>query len=129
MNFHVYGYGVLALVCAGLYAWGLIETKSSEAAAAHLKTKQAELEAAQADLAEAVRVNTDNGIQIGILKGDLQTQSDLAVKYDALARSRADKLNAALKGISDAPETDDGPVAPILAKELERQRISYAAVQ
>jgi hypothetical protein len=126
VNFHVYSYGALALVCAGLYAWALIESKSAETVAAKLKAKETELTQAQADLARAVQVNTDNITQIGILKADLKTQSDLAVKFDALARTRADKLNAALKEIADAPDTDDGPVAPVLARELDRLRRDYA---
>ena len=126
MSFHVYSYGALALVCAGLYAWALIEGKTVESVRAKLETKQAELQQAKQDLAAAVQVNTDNLTKIGILKADLQAQSDLAVKYDALARSRADKLNAAMKEIADAPDTDDGPVAPVLARELDRLRRDYA---
>lgn len=126
MNLNLYGYGALALLCAGLYAWAMIESKSAESAAAKLETKKSELAQAEADLAKAKQVITDNKTQIGILKADLQTQSDLAMKYDALARQRADKLNAALKDISDAPETDDGTVAPVLVRQLDRLRMDYA---
>ena len=127
MSFHVYSYGALALVCAGLYAWALIEGKTVESVKAKLETKQTELDQAKLDLAAAVQVNANNLTQIGILKADLQYQSDLAVKYDALARSRDRRLTSVLKGISDAPASDDGPVAGVLEQLLDGMRERHAA--
>lgn len=122
MNFHVYGYGAMLLACAGLYAWLTIVNHTVATRDAQIERYQADVVQAQSRLDQAKTTNTENDIAIKNLQADQMRQAESAIRFELLARARGAKLKAILKGISDAPSSDDGPVAPVLRRELDRLR-------
>lgn len=127
MNLHIYAYGGLLLVCAGLYAWVSIESGRADTKQAEVDRYKTTVIAMQASIDQAKLTNQQNVEAIKSLEADLQRQTEVSLRFEDQARKRDAKLNAVLKGISNAPATDDGAVAPVLARELERLRADFAA--
>lgn len=127
MSFHLYGYGALVLVCAGLYAWVSIQGARIDTADARISRYKSDLVAAASAIDQAKTVNGENLETIQRLKADLTRQAEVSLRFEDLARVRAAKLNKVLKEISDAPAIDDGPVAPVLARQLGRLHDEFSA--
>lgn len=134
MNIHAWGYGGLLLVCAALYAWGAVEAarveakqQTVEARDATIKSRNETIAKLTGDLTQAKATNEANIAELEGLQADLDRQAEVSLRFEDLARARTAELNEALRRIADAPANDDGPVAPVLARELERLRARYAA--
>lgn len=81
------------------------------------------LAAAHKDLAQAEEINQANLAALAAVKADLDRQAIIAAKAQQAERKRAADLKTALKRIHNAPKSEDGPIAPVLRRELDDLRI------
>lgn len=81
------------------------------------------LAAAKKDLATAEEINQANLAALAAVQADLERQAIIAAKAQQAERKRAADLKTALKRIHNAPKSDDGPVAPVLRRELDDLRL------
>lgn len=127
MNFTSYLMAGLAAVSLALAGWTSYQGVKIEAKQKTIEARDATIASLTASIVQAKRVNVENVQTIARMQDDLRAQGAISAKYQTLARANAAKLNAILKGISDAPASDDGPVAAVLGRELERLRTDFAA--
>lgn len=117
----------LALVGAGLYAWVSVQSAQLEARQKTIDARDATIASLSQQVAQAKQTNVDNLTTIARMKLDMRALGQVSARFEILARERDRKLQDVLKGIADAPAVDDGPISPVLARELERLRIDFAA--
>lgn len=119
MKLTAYITGALMLALAGTsVAW----TWQAKDYRAKLAARDVTIAALNDAVIEAKSVNDANMATLEAIKADLARQAEIATKFEKQARARGAALKATLKRIEDAPATDDGPVAPVLGRELERLR-------
>lgn len=92
------------------------------AADAMLAGAQKKLDAANRDLATANEINEANIAALAAVKADLERQAAIAARAQAAAQRRDADLKTALKRIKNAPKSEDGPIAPVLRRELDDLR-------
>lgn len=122
----------LSRIIAGVALAGLAYTStgwSGEAArvaasAALIDVANTKLASAHKDLALAEEINQANLAALAAVKADLERQAAIAAKAQMAERKRAADLKTALKRIHNAPKSDDGPVAPVLRRELDDLRLN-----
>lgn len=127
MNLTTYLTGGLALavaVCYGLYAY---EAKKVERREALIAAHQAVEAVAARQIEEAKAMNEGNQAALAALEQEVERQKALAVKAERTARARDASLKQALKRIADAPLSEDGPIAPVLKRELDGLRTDPVA--
>ena len=120
MNVTAYITGGLALTVAVMYGLWTYQVRTRDA---QLEVAKALVSATAAQVVEAKTVNDENAATLAAIRADLARQQEAAAKYQALAATRASSLQQALKRIKDAPLSDDGVVAPVLARELTGLRV------
>ncbi len=115
-------YVILALAVGSMY--GLWQWSKHD-----LKKAQAQVEAADALIAvankqveEAKALNEGNKAAFDAMQREIERQKKIAAKFQAEARKRTVSNTEAMKRISDAPASSDGPVAPVLRIELDSLR-------
>lgn len=123
MNLSTYITGGLALVCAGLYFMWSIEAKKVERRDDLIAAHQAVEQMAAKAVTSAQAAAKESAAALESVKADLDRQAQTAAKFETIARNRDKALRDALKRIANAPSTEDGPVAPVLARELEQLRV------
>jgi hypothetical protein len=123
MSVTTYLTGGLALVVAALYFMWSLEAKKVERRDDELASYKAVQELSDKAFAQVQETNEAALAAVERLKADVKRQSALAAKYDGIARQRDVALKNALKRISDAPTSEDGPVAPVLQRELDSLRV------
>lgn len=119
MNLSTYltaGAFLAVAIIYGAWSW---QSKSQKATIA---AQQATIQSLNVAVIEAKSVNDANMATLEAIKADLARQAEIATKFEKQARARGAALKATLKRIEDAPATDDGPVAPVLGRELDRLR-------
>ena len=119
MKLTAYLTGALMLACAALYGGWTWQANKLKGTIAAQQTTIAQL---NESVIEAKSVNDANIATLAQIKADLARQAEVTAKFEALAAKRGAALKATLKRIEDAPATDDGPVAPVLGRELDRLR-------
>lgn len=125
MNLSTYLIGGAFLAVAITYgAW----TWQAKDYRAKLAARDVTIAALNDAVIEAKGVNDANMATLAAIKADLARQAEIATKFEKQARARGAELKATLKRIEDAPATDDGPIAPVLGRELERLRNDGAGV-
>lgn len=120
MNITGYLTGGLALAVAVVYG---LWTYNARIDAAKLEAAQAMLDVATQQIAQAKAANESNVATLTAIQADLARQQAATIKAEAQSRDRAFALSKALKRISDAPKTEDGPVAGVLRDTLDQLRI------
>lgn len=123
MNLSTYLTGGLALAVAGLYFMWSIEAKRVEKRDDTIAAYKAVQAMSDKAFAEVQEVNEEALASVARLKADVARERAVRTKAEASARARAQALNEALKRISHAPASDDGPVAPVLSRELDGLRV------
>lgn len=98
------------------------EAERVTAAAIALDVQQKELAAAKRDLATAAEINEANLAAILEVKAEAERQAAIAIKAKAAEAKRSADLKTALKRIKNAPKSEDGPIAPVLRRELDDLR-------
>ena len=93
------------------------------ASTALIDVANTKLAAKEAELATAAEINAANLAALAAVKADLDRQAIIAAKAQQAERKRAADLKTALKRIHNAPKSDDGPVAPVLRRELDDLRL------
>lgn len=119
MNLSTYltaGAFLAVAIIYGAWSW------QSQGQNATIAAQQATIASLNEAVIEAEGVNDANIATLAAIKEDLARQEKVAAKYEALANKRGAALKATLKRIEDAPLTDDGPIAPVLGRELDRLR-------
>lgn len=127
MNLTTYLIGALVLAVAtfsGLYAY---EAKKVERREALIAAHQAVEAVAARQIDEAKALNEGNQAALEALEQEVERQKGLAVKAERTARARDASLKQALKRIADAPLSEDGPIAPVLKRELDSLRTDPVA--
>lgn len=81
-----------------------------------------DLKTAREKLEDAAAINAANLIALDAWKAEVERQTALAAKAQAAERKRAADLQTALKRIKNAPKSEDGPIAPVLRRELDDLR-------
>jgi hypothetical protein len=107
---------------AGMYAWKPQDTARLAAADAMLAVAHKRLSELDADRAALEQINNANLMALESVKADLERQAQIAEAAQATANKRAAELNASKKRIKHAPKSFDGPVAPVLRRELDELR-------
>lgn len=120
MNLTTYVAGSAVLIIACLWGGWTWQAKKLKGQLATANTTIASLNDA---VIEAKGVNEANMATLEQIKADLARQAQVAAKFETLAAKRGAALKATLKRIEDAPATDDGPVAPVLSRELHGLRV------
>jgi len=82
----------------------------------------AALAKANADRAMLEQINEANLKAIEAVRADLERQAKIASQAQAVANKRAAELASTKKRIRNAPKSFDGPVAPVLRRELDELR-------
>lgn len=119
MNLSTYltaGAFLAVAIIYGAWSW------QSKGQKATIAAQQATIASLNEAVIEAKGVNDANIQTLAAIKEDLARQAKVAAKYEALANKRGAALKATLKRIEDAPLTDDGPIAPVLGRELDELR-------
>ncbi|MBE1237502.1 hypothetical protein IHV25_07555 [Phaeovibrio sulfidiphilus] len=98
----------VALVCAGLVAWSYSLSRDLEAAAG----RERSLRSANAALV----------VTLEAVRTDARKAVETLESVHAAEKKRTEALHAAMREIENAPEGDNGPVAPVLRRALERVR-------
>ena len=106
-----------------LQASSAAESARVLAADAMLAVATTKLAAKETELATAAEINAANLAALAAVKADLDRQAIIAAKAQQAERKRAADLKTALKRIHNAPKSDDGPVAPVLRRELDDLRL------
>ena len=105
--------GVAAIVGAGIYLWKVNYT---------IRDQRAELRVATADTRVAVEANRQFAAELEKLRQMTRRATD-AIEAERLAlEERLRALSEIRKEIDNAPDADDGPVAPVLGDTLDRLR-------
>jgi hypothetical protein len=76
----------------------------------------------QKHLAEEKAINESNVAALKAMDEHLKRQAEIAARAQATAAKKAADLKFVLKRIKNAPKSDDGPVAPVLRRELDDLR-------
>lgn len=93
------------------------------AADAMIAVAQKDAAAAKAELAIANEIAAANFAALEAVKADLAHQAAVAARAQAAERKRAADLKTALKRIHNAKPSEDGPIAPVLRRELDDLRL------
>lgn len=120
----------LSRIIAGVALAGLAYTTTQwsgssaqiVAADAMLAVAEKKVADAQRELATANEINEANIAALAAIKEDLERQAAIAARAQAAERKRAADLQTALKRIKNAPKSEDGPIAPVLRRELDDLR-------
>ena len=108
----------IATLAAGIAVWEV----RLRLARAELEATEARLELTNEDLEEAVRVNAVTAASLDYLRArSAETVAVLAAERDALA-ARSTKVRIIEREIFNAPQSDDGPLAPVLSRALDGLR-------
>ena len=126
MNFNLYGYGVLALICAGLYGWVTFERLRVERVQAEVAAAADRVDHLNQQVKNAKTLNEMNVAELKAMKDEAIKWQKAAVQYETLARQRRARINKLIVEASNAPASDDGPVAPVLERVLDGLRLDYA---
>jgi multidrug resistance efflux pump len=127
VKIHLYGYGALLLVCAALYAWSAVLSARLDGRDAQIERYKHDVLTLQANVDQARATAAANEQAVKDIQNDLDRQAETSYRFEDLARRREVELQNALRRIADAPASDDGPVAAVLARELDGLRREYAA--
>jgi hypothetical protein len=127
VNLNLYGYGVLALVCAGLYGWVTFERLRVEKAHAEISAAADREDHLKQQVKNAKTLNEMNVTELNAMKAEAFKWQKAAVAYETLAWQRRARINSILKEVHNAPASDDGPVAPVLERVLDSLRVDYAS--
>ena len=94
------------------------------ASTALIDVANTKLAAAKAELATAAEINAANIAAINAMQADLERQAVIAARAQQAERKRAADLKTALKRIKNASPSEDGPIAPVLRRELDDLRLN-----
>ena len=115
MNPTVYVMGGLSLAVAVMYG---LWTYQIRQARAERDAAIAMVDVSIGQVNQAKAVNEANLAALEAVKSDVVAAQAARQKAEADAHKRSVALNNALKRISNAPTSDDGPVAPVLRDQL-----------
>lgn len=108
MHIRVIAWAIAGLLILMLLGWVLLMEKDLEAA----RLSEARLKADYAEtLASLAAIQADHTRTVAALE-----------TVNSAEKARAETLTQAIKEIDDAPQTDDGPVAPVLRRALDGLR-------
>lgn len=116
-------YVILALAVAsmyGLWQWSKHDLRQAQA---RIEAADALIAVANKEVENAKAVNEGNQAAFDAMQREIERQKALAAKFQAEARKRTAATTQAMKRISDAPASSDGPVAPVLRIELDSLRV------
>ena len=124
MSLTTYMTGGLALALAVcVFFWRMDAKRHSDVVAAHVAFEAV----ATKQLKDAETVTDENFNTVSKLLKDIERQKELTAKAERAAHQRDATLKQALKRIQDAPLSDDGDIAPVLARELRGLRTDDVA--
>lgn len=112
----------LAIVFAGLVFYVYLQSQWLEAKTLEVEKRDLAIESLKNDIKVAQDVNTENQKAVMAMQTMYDQLYIFTKQYEDRAKERADRLESALEDINSAPLTDDGPVAPVLSRQLERMR-------
>ena len=127
MNLTAYMTGGLGLAVALLYGLYAYEARKVEKRETIIRAHEAVQALTAKQLEDAAAVNDSNQKAISELMQDIAVQQKLTAKAERAARERDASLKHALKRIADAPQSDDGNIAPVLKRELDSLRADRVA--
>jgi hypothetical protein len=116
MNPTVYITGGLTLAVAVMYGLWTYQIKQARA---ERDAAIAMVDVSIGQVNQAKAVNEANLAALEAVKASVVAAQAARVKAEADAHKRSVALQSALKRIANAPQTDDGPVAPILRGQLD----------
>jgi hypothetical protein len=116
MNPTVYVMGGLTLAVAVMYGLWTYQIKQARA---ERDAAVAMVDVSIQQVNQAKAVNEANLAALEAVKASVVAAQAARQKAEADAHKRSVALNNALKRIANAPQTDDGPVAPILRGQLD----------
>ena len=122
-GYSMIGLGVALFAALG---WAAVQGARLDARDEQLKARAATITRLEGDLAQAKLTNDGNLSAIAALTAQATIAGEIAAKYQTRAHELSVRLNAALEDIANAPAHDDGPVAPVLARQLDRMRVRPA---
>lgn len=125
MNLTTYMTGGLTLACVALYVMWSLSAAEVRTRDAKLQTAAVTVETANKAVAAAKQTNRDNLDAIAAMRTREAKALADAAKFQKAADERAAALNKALRRIANAPKTDDGPLAPVLRRELDSMRTVF----
>jgi hypothetical protein len=116
-------YVILALAVGSLYGLWQWSKHDLRQAKAQIEAADAMIAVATKQVEEAKALNEGNKAAFDAMQREIERQKKIAAKFQADARKRTVSNTEAMKRISDAPATSDGPVAPVLRIELDSLRV------
>jgi hypothetical protein len=125
MSLTTYLTGGLTLACVALYVMWSLSAAEVRTKDATIKAKDVVIVTSIAEVAKAKATNRDNLDAIAAIRTREMKALEDAAKFQKAADERAAALNKALRRIASAPKTDDGPLAPVLKRELDSLRTVF----
>lgn len=115
-------YVILALISGSMYGLWQWSKHDLRQAKAQVEAADAMIAVANRAVEEAKALNEGNKAAFDAMARDIERWQKIAAKFQAEARKRTVSTTEAMKRISDAPASSDGPVAPVLRIELDSLR-------